>query len=185
MKLEENLHFDGFKEQAREIDFNLLSNASIIRNTKFEIDIILTSDRDLESVLQIMPWTMASSSIGFIPPKWNKSLFSIKVDNVERKQNQEIILQTGQEAVIKFMLNEPLGGIWNANLTNGAHFAFDTKVIPRGIAGTEYQFKIKSSVHWSGTPRFTEFYIAVTGKELLLWNDSEGLGNRFVFKQIE
>ena len=101
------------------------------------------------------------------------------------KLNQEISLKTGQEALVTFKLDNPTGGIWIASVTNGLNFDFVDPSLAKGMAGTSYQFKIKATKPWSGTPTFTEFYIAVKGAELPLWNNTTGLNNRYIFKQVE
>ena len=185
LKLMETKSYEDFKSQPRTWDILRLSNSSIIRNTFYKINLNLTSNRDLEAVLEVLPWTKVGSGIHFTQPQWEKSSFSILVNGIERKNNKIIELKTGEEAIIKFKLNEPTGGIWKASLTNGAQFEFSPDSESRGIAGREYQIKIRASNKWDGTPQLTEFYIAVDGKELPLLANSEGLGNRYIFKQTE
>lgn len=184
LTLKEEQNYAGYA-QPRSIDFSALSDYSIVRNTLYKVDLLLTTNRDLEGVLQVMPWDKAESEINFADPVYDPANFSIKVGGVEKKMDKEIALVTGQEAVISFKLNGPAGAIWRASITNGANFGFVDLSLARGMAGTEYTFKVKATKAWTGTPTYTEFYIAVTGTELPLWNNSSGLGNRYVFKQIE
>ena len=174
----------GYK-QPRILDFNTLSNYSIVRNTHYKLNIFLSINRVLEGVLEVLPWEKIESEINFSKPKFELSNFSIKVGGVERKSDQEVSLKTNQEAVITFRLDNPTGGIWKASLTNGFNFDFSGTGLPRGIAGTEYTFNVKATKPWNGTPTYTEFYIAVAGAELPLWNNTTGLNERYVFKQIE
>lgn len=182
--LREDASYADFN-QPRPLDFNTLSNYSVVRNTHYKLNLYLTINRVLEGVLEVMPWEKKDSEINFSKPEFNLDNFSIKVGGVEMKSNQEISLKTGQEALITFKLDNPTGGIWRASVTNGLNFDFVDPTLARGMAGTSYDFKIKATKPWSGTPTFTEFYIAVAGVELPLWKNSTGLNNRYIFKQIE
>lgn len=182
--LREDASYSDFN-QPRPLDFNTLSNYSVVRNTHYKLNLYLTINRVLEGVLEVMPWEKKDSEINFSKPEFNLANFSIKVGGVEMKSNQEISLKTGQEALITFKLDNPTGGIWRASVTNGLNFDFVDPTLARGMAGTSYDFKIKATKPWSGTPTFTEFYIAVAGVELPLWKNSTGLNNRYIFKQIE
>ena len=83
------------------------------------------------------------------------------------------------------MLDNPTGGIWRASVTNGFNFDFVDPTLAKGMAGDVGTFLVKATKPWIGTPTYTEFYIAVAGAELPLWNNNTGLNNRYVFKQIE
>ena len=171
--------------QPRPLDFKTLSNYSVVRNTHYKLNLYLTINRVLDGVLEVMPWEKKDSEINFSKPEFNLDNFSIKVDGIEMKSEQEISLKTGQEALVTFKLDNPTGGIWRASVTNGLNFDFVDPSLAKGMAGNSYEFKIKATKPWSGTPTFTEFYIAVAGVELPLWNSNTGLNNRYIFKQIE
>ncbi len=182
--LREDASYADFN-QPRPLDFKTLSNYSVVRNTHYKLNLYLTINRVLEGVLDVMPWEKKDSEINFSKPEFNLANFSIKVEGVEMKSNQEISLRTGQEALVTFKLENPTGGIWRASVTNGLNFDFVDPVLARGMAGSSYQFKIAATKPWGGTPTFTEFYIAVKGVELPLWNNTTGLNNRYIFKQEE
>ena len=183
--LEEIANFDEFKTQARLLDFTLLSTYSIIRNTKFIIDVILSDSRDLEAIVEVVPWTKVSSSQEFIDPEFNKQLFSIQVGSINYTNTQEIVLKTGEEAVITFQLDQPKNALWRASLTNGPCFQFGEANLSEGVAGKLYTMRVKATQPWSGTPNYTEFYITSRTREVPLWNSSVGVKNRYLFKQIE
>ena len=139
--LREDASYADFN-QPRPLDFNTLSNYSVVRNTHYKLNLYLTINRILEGVLEVMPWEKKDSEINFSKPEFNLANFSIKVGGVEMKSNQEISLKTGQEAVVTFKLDNPTGGIWRASVTNGLNFDFVDPTLARGMAGDTYQFKI-------------------------------------------
>lgn len=183
-ELIEDISFVDYK-QPRPLAFSTLSNYSIVRNTHYKLDISLSINRVLEGVLEVNPWEKIDSEINFSKPEFNLANFSIKVGGVEMKSQQEISLKTGQEAVVTFKLDNPTGGIWRASVTNGLNFDFVDPALARGLAGDVVTFKVKATKPWNDTPTYTEFYIAVAGAELPLWNNTTGLNERYVFKQIE
>ena len=149
------------------------------------MDITLGSGLSIDGILDVMPWDKVETEVNFSPPEFDMANFSIKVNGVEKKLQKEIALRTGEEAVVTFKLDQPLGAIWRASVTNGVNFGFVDITKARGVAGNMYSFKVKAIKDWDGTPTYTEFYIAVKGEELPLWQNSKGLGNRYIFKQIE
>ena len=177
--------FADFKNQARLLDFKLLSHYSIIRNTKFAIDVFLTNSRDLESVVEILPWNKVSSSQDFGIPEFNTKRFRIKVGSHSFTKTQEIAIKTGEEVNIKFQLDKPRNALWRASLTNGTCFDFGETNVSEGVSGKEYTIKVKATQPWNGTPNYTEFYITTQTKEVPLWKDSFGSQNRYLFKQVE
>ena len=182
--LREDASYADFN-QPRPLDFKTLSNYSVVRNTHYKLNLYLTINRILEGVLEVMPWEKKDSEINFSKPEFSLDNFSIKVGGVEMKSNQEISLRTGQEALVTFKLDNPTGGIWRASVTNGLNFDFVNPALARGLTGDVGTFEVKGTKPWNGTPTYTEFYIAVAGAELPLWNNTTGLNQRYVFKQIE
>lgn len=184
LTLKEDRGFSDYN-QARSLDVAALSEFSIIRNTLYRVDITLGSGLSIDGILDVMPWDKVETEVNFSPPEFDMANFSIKVNGVEKKLQKEIALRTGEEAVVTFKLDQPLGAIWRASVTNGVNFGFVDITKARGVAGNMYSFKVKAIKDWDGTPTYTEFYIAVKGEELPLWQNSKGLGNRYIFKQIE
>ena len=184
LTLKEDRGFSDYN-QARTLDVAALSEFSVIRNTLYRVDITLGSGLSIEGVLDVLPWDKVETEVNYSPPEFDLANFSIKVNGVEMKSQKEIALRTGQEAVVTFKLDQPLGAIWRASVTNGVNFGFVDITKARGVAGTLSSFKVKAIKNWDGTPTYTEFYIAVKGEELSLWQNSMGLGNRYIFKQIE
>ena len=176
-------------DQARlALDYSKLSDSSAIRNVIYRYTVKLSRKSDLEAVLDILPWTLIDSDKNFTKPKWDA--FSIRVGNEVVTDQQEISLKTGEEAIITFKLTEPKGSDWKASLTNGRDFKFTSE--DYGEDNFEYKIKVKAANEWTGALKLTEFYIAVDGEELPLWEkvagnaDGEGgIGKRYVFKQIE
>lgn len=96
----------------------------------------------------------------------------------------------------------PAGAIWSASLTNGLDFSLtpgadnaatgETGAVT-GVANPNatYTMYIKPLKPFEGTPRFSEFYITVNGKEiqivpgLIATGTASGPGQRAVFKQVE
>lgn len=170
------------------LDYSNLSEFSAIRNVIYRYTVKLSRKSDLEAVLDILPWTLIDSDKNFTKPKWDA--FSIYVGNTDVTKEQEISLKTGEEAIITFKLTEPKGSDWKASLTNGRDFKFTSTHY--GEDNIEYTIKVKAANEWTGALKLTEFYIAVDGEELPLWEkvagnaDGEGgIGKRYVFKQIE
>lgn len=176
-------------DQARlALDYSKLSDSSAIRNVIYRYTVKLSRKSVLEAVLEVQPWTLIDSDKNFTKPKWDA--FSIRVGNEVVTDQQEISLKTGEEAIITFKLTEPKGSDWKASLTNGRDFKFTS--IDYGEDNIEYKIKVKAANEWTGALKLTEFYIAVDGEELPLWEkvngnaDGEGgIGKRYVFKQIE
>ena len=176
-------------DQARlALDYSKLSDSSAIRNVIYRYTVKLSRKSVLEAVLEVQPWTLIDSDKNFTKPKWDA--FSIRVGNEVVTDQQEISLKTGEEAIITFKLTEPKGSDWKASLTNGRDFKFTSTHY--GEDNIEYTIKVKAANEWTGALKLTEFYIAVDGEELPLWEkvagnaDGEGgIGKRYVFKQIE
>ncbi|EGJ72093.1 hypothetical protein Bcop_1911 [Bacteroides coprosuis DSM 18011] len=175
-------HFEDYK-QPRTLSTELLSTTTVLRNTHYKVDVNLTASRDLESVLKVLPWQFLKSEISYTDPSW--TLFKIEVGGKDVIDQKEISLKSGEEAKVTFELDEPSGAIWKASLTNGRFFEFTDPTTTTGLAGTEYTFSIKASQDWNGSFNYTEFYISVNGEELKLREDGVGIGNRYVFKQVE
>ena len=172
--------FDDYN-QPRTLSTDLLSTATVLRNTHYKVDVNLTASRDLESVLKVLPWQFLKSEISYTDPLWK--LFKIEVGGEDVTAQKEISLKSGEEAKVTFKLDEPSGAIWKASLTNGRFFEFLGPTT--GLAGQEYTFSIKASQNWSGSFNYTEFYLSVNGEELKLREESAGIGKRYVFKQVE
>ena len=59
--------FDDYN-QPRTLSAELLSTATVLRNTHYKVDVNLIASRDLESVLKVLPWQLLKSEISYTDP---------------------------------------------------------------------------------------------------------------------
>ncbi|MGL5261442.1 MAG: hypothetical protein ACRC9P_03555, partial [Bacteroides sp.] len=89
---------------------------SLVRNTHYIANILLSSAEELACTLEIADWEWKDSERDF--DEAVVSGFSI---NGLALPEQEIDLQYGEVARIQFQVDQPVGALWKATLSNGAH----------------------------------------------------------------
>ncbi|MDD3789632.1 MAG: fimbrial protein [Petrimonas sp.] len=178
----------------RDLNTADLSAKSIIRNTNYQVNVILNDDY-LQLTMNVMPWDLAQSQIEYRPytemaylPLWNP-------DPPVVKQPYDATAGAVYDvATFNFKLVHPIGGIWKATLTNGLEFAFEPGSPTTGTSGIDYQIKVVALKPPTTTTRTTEFYLMINGEEVDPDNYIDGgtlvegpmgigPGNRYVITQ--
>ncbi|MBR8784296.1 hypothetical protein IX308_000465 [Porphyromonas levii] len=168
------------------------ANYNVVRNNHYHFKVTIPADaKELVVKALVLPWTLVESEISFGKIEFEKK-FTLPP---EASMSGDKIIEVHQQTpvTVKFKLKGPKGAIWRATLTNGLDFSLKADgTSSGGVSGiadpnTEYTMVITPLKPFEGTPRVTEFYITVNGKEVPLVTDSEeiGPGKRYVFKQVE
>ncbi|WP_329904194.1 hypothetical protein [Porphyromonas pogonae] len=180
-------------------------NFDVIRNIHYHFNVHVKADaRQINVTLQVLPWNLIDSEIVFGEPQYT-AFVSFPENGQWMPDGKTILLNGKSKAKIKFRMRAPKGGIWQASLTNGLDFvlqplpdsdldvAANEKPGVRGIADdqTVYCFYVVPLRPFDGTPKLTELYITINGKEIQLSSKlaadgiESGPTRRLVFKQVE
>lgn len=174
----------SFARDGTKADYNIVRN--------FEYQYVLTipmKNRELHVQSVVQPWNIVDSEMSFTEAQIN---FEYPADQL----TDETLLVYGQDAVdftLKVMNSN--GAIWRVALSNGLDFELipnklSDDIMPAimgvGSDETTYGFTLRPLKPYRGTPRFTELYLLISGKEVSLFNDDTqvGPGKRFLIKQV-
>lgn len=167
------------------------------------IDVPDDNDEHQISVsMEVVPWTLVESEINFSEPKVSIIGISYEDGQGEVSSDKKIVTLHGQaKAVIKFKVTEPVGGTWSASITNGLDFELKAQpedklqngemgaTIGIASASTTYVAYIRPLKKYTGTPRFTQVYLTLNGKEIQVspgyQGEEPGPKHRTLFKQVE
>lgn len=181
---------------------NTKADYNIIRNNHYYYNIHIPMDaKEIEVKAVVLPWTLVESEMSYQEPSYSTDI-SFPEGGGEITDIKIVNLHQQNYAKISFRLMAPAGAIWSASLTNGLDFSLtpgadnaatgETGAVT-GVANPNatYTMYIKPLKPFEGTPRFSEFYITVNGKEiqivpgLIATGTASGPGQRVVFKQVE
>ena len=151
----------------------------IVRNMHYALRVKLSSDaKQVDVILQVMPWTLVESEMEFTHPKYTCTLKLVDTLTNEETPvtdiSQEVLLPSNKVVEVTFKITKPVGAIWSASITNGLNFLFTgttyDQVEPEIVSGSPkiYTFRIKPRQEFTTEPFYTQFYITVDGKELNL-----------------
>lgn len=169
----------------------LNANYDIIRNNSYEFRIeVPLNHRELNVELLVQPWSVVESEMSYRKPHVTAERLTGKGDYKNIDMNRDEIIK------FKISIQNANGQDWKMALSNGLDFVLQAEESTsegelgayRGAAHdkTTYVFGVKPLKPYEGTPRFTELYLLVNGKEIPLFDGMEtGPKNRTVIKQTE
>lgn len=161
------------------------SGYQLNRNTVYQIRAII--NKPAENMIldvQVLPWTVKSSQVGFSPEESQYSLEPLNSDGEAASGIVQWPHLLGGETKYEtsyanylFTMTAPTGAVWTATLTNGLDFTFDyvgtreggEAAADKGIARQEgYEIKVGARKTWGTAvvPRETYLYITVDGVKL-------------------
>ncbi|MGL5262091.1 MAG: hypothetical protein ACRC9P_06885, partial [Bacteroides sp.] len=147
---------------------------------------------------EILPWQEVESDRDYKAAEYD---FEPQQDLADREQH---LFTTHQQEPVSFeiRLKSPVGAPWRISLTNALDFALvaQSGTAQDGVLGafrgvvkedTRYRFSVEPRRPFTGTPRYTELFLVVDGKEEQLipqlkeQNTPSGPNYRYKIKQIE
>ena len=163
---------------------------SVKRNHQYNLEATITNIGEFDGLVlttQVMPWTLLTSNILF------DRIFNLTITPTPTISNHTYIANTPADLVtFTFKLDNPVGAVWYAQLTNPTDFEFSTAggAATTGGIGTTYTISIKPRNAQGAAPRTTEFFIIVGGPNftnteipLIQGNALVGTGNRIIINQ--
>ena len=169
----------------------LNANYDIIRNNSYEFRIeVPLNHRELNVELLVQPWSVVESEMSYRKPHVTAERLTGRGDDKNIDMNRDEIIK------FKLSIQNANGQDWKMALSNGLDFVLQAEESTsegelgayRGAAHdkTTYIFGVKPLKPYEGTPRFTELYLLVNGKEIPLFDGMKtGPNNRTVIKQTE
>lgn len=185
---------NGHKATGSYLDFarnDLNANYNIIRNNSYEFRVgVPLNHRELNVELLVQPWNVVESEMSYRKPKVTVERLTGRGDYKNIDMNRDEIIK------FKLSIQNANGQDWKMALSNGLDFVLQAEESTsegelgayRGAAHdkTTYIFGVKPLKPYEGTPRFTELYLLVNGKEIPLFDGMKtGPNNRTVIKQTE
>ena len=172
---------------------------SIVRHVFNRITVSLgTAGSIIQAKFEILPWQEVESDRDYKAAEYD---FEPQQDLADREQH---LFTTHQQEPVSFeiRLKSPVGAPWRISLTNALDFALVAQpgTAQDGVLGafrgvvkedTSYRFSIEPRRPFTGTPRYTELFLVVDGKEEQLipqlkeQNTPSGPNYRYKIKQIE
>lgn len=174
-----------FARDGSKADYN------VIRNFDYQYTLTVPlANRELQVESVVLPWNVVNSEMSFTKPAIDFQFSGAVAD-------PEALLMNGMNSInftLKVMNSN--GIIWRAALSNGLDFELvpnesSPNVVPAimgvGSDATTYGFTLRPLKPYQGTPRFTELYLLVNGKEVSFFNNESqvGPGKRLLIKQVQ
>lgn len=162
----------------------------VIRNKHYKLEVdVPHQGNELIVSLKVMPWDYMSSTYSYARPTYSIKVFAPGETTTPLNDiKKEVELVHPQSVTIKFSIKEPKGQRWAASITNAMDFELKVKdasgrvldaqgdFIVGDPANPEYTMTITPRKPFTNKPRYTQFLIAVGGKELYLGNKTDTSG---------
>lgn len=170
---------------------------NVIRNHHYKYQIKLSPSSDIDVNLQVLPWDYVTSEYSYKRPVYEITVKSPD-GTVKSDIKQEVNLLYPQSATISFKISQPIGQRWAASITNAMYF--DLKIVDETtgkdvgdgdiVSSTtkSYTMTITPKAPFHMAPRYTQFLIAIDGKEIYLGGENrflrDGEAVEWRFKQV-
>ncbi len=190
----------------------IVPDYAVVRNFHYNFNVsVPVEDKELNVSLRVLPWTLIESERSFKRPEYSFKIYVVdkgtSFDTVDSMSpidakdiSKDVLLPPGKEVIIKFSVKQPRGAIWVSSITNGLFFKLEGEgtgvVVDSDIVGSaperEYKMRIKPLAEFETEPRYTQFFIAIGGKEIDLSATGkedcryigEGANDRWKIKQV-
>lgn len=185
---------NGHKATGGYLDFardGSKADYNVIRNFDYQYTLTVPlANRELQVESIVQPWNVVDSEMSFSKPKVDFGFIGGITD-------PEALLMNGMNSInFSLKVKNSNGIVWRVALSNGLDFELipdesNANAVPAimgvGSDETTYGFTLRPLKPYKGTPRFTELYLLVNGKEISFSNNESliGPGKRLLIKQVQ